>query len=130
MFLARLFQLLIAPRSPLVQGIPNVKELQEMGMSPACIHKAGFDGSPIQLVRQGAVDALPLIDLWTDEEILRFNNLQKEEAWLIVDEVTRRTRRLVKLILINDFRGMSMSKVKKENLSPFSSLILHLLSAS
>jgi hypothetical protein len=41
---------------------------------------------------------------------VRFNDLQKYQAWLVCDRVTRETRRLVKLIAINDFTGMPMRR--------------------
>lgn len=82
------------------------KELEEMGLRGFSIHKNGaLDGGPVQLVRQGLIDMEPLLDIWTHEEMVRFNMMMKEQAWVICDRVTRETRRLVKLLVINDFWG-------------------------
>ncbi len=60
--------------------------------------------------KTGLVDMDPLLGIWTHEEMVRFNVLMKEQAWIICDRVTRETRKLAKLIVINDFWGMPMRK--------------------
>lgn len=101
------------------EEIPNVALLQEMGLSPSGMHKSSLDGGPVQLVRQGCIEFAPLLDIWTDEEMLRFNNLQKEQAWIICDRVTRQTGRLVKLTIINDFRGMKFQRPPQKWMKAF-----------
>jgi hypothetical protein len=51
---------------------------------------------------------------------VRFNDLQKYQAWLVCDRVTRETRRLVKLIAISDFTGMPMRRPPAQWMNAFS----------
>lgn len=66
----------------------------DMGLRMVAMHKqSALDGGPVQLVRQGLYDMDPIVSMWQHEEIVRFNDLMKYQAWLECDRVTRETRR-------------------------------------
>ena len=92
-------------------ALPMIDALAKRGLNLMGFHgPSSLDGGPIQLVRQGVIDFEPLLDVWTDAEMVRWTSLQKEIAFLQCDRVTRETGRLVKLIVINDFKGTPFRK--------------------
>lgn len=81
--------------------------IRAMGLAVASIHrKPALDGGPVQLVRNGIIDMVPMLDEFSHDEMVLFANMQKEEMWLLCDRATRATGRLVKATIINDFHGM------------------------
>lgn len=88
-------------------------------MNVTAYHKGLKDGGPLQLVRPGCVDFSPVGDLYSVEMFVQFHMIQKEAAWRKCDEMTRKTGRLVKLVVVNDFWNMSMSIPPKKIVQSF-----------
>jgi hypothetical protein len=102
-------------------ALPMIDALAKRGLNVMGFHTVpALDGGPVQLVRQGAVDFEPLLDIWTDEEMIRWTSMQKEVAWQQCDRVTRETGRLVKLIVVNDFKGTPFRKPPSRWMNAFS----------
>ncbi len=76
------------------------------GLSVSAYHKGLKDGGPLQILRPGAVDFSPVADIYSKETFVQFHMIQKEASWRVCDEMTRRTGRLVKLVVVNDFHNM------------------------
>jgi len=60
---------------------------------------------PVQLIRAGLSNVKRLMDTHTPEEVIEWMNFQKEQAFLVCDEATRRTRRLVKMVCVLDMHS-------------------------
>jgi len=96
-------------------------KLVELGLSMSQFHcKPAKDGGPVMLVRQPRVNMATLLDIWTHDEMVLMNNLQKEHAFLECDRVTRETGRLTKFTLVTDFRGMKFQRPDNRIMNSFS----------
>ena len=60
---------------------------------------------PVQLIRAGKSNVKKLMDLFTEDEVVESMNFQKEQLFLMCDEATRRTRRLVKMVTCLDMHS-------------------------
>lgn len=104
-----------------VDDLPLMNQMAQAELNIVYFHRhPALDGGPLQLIRNGAVDFEPLLDVWTDEELIRYTHLQKEWAWRQCDAVTRETGRLTKLIVANDFTGMRFQRPPKKWMAAFS----------
>jgi hypothetical protein len=72
------------------------------------------------VVRPGLVDFGPMLDLQDHERMVMFHVMQKEVAFRMCDRQTRKTGRLVKLVVINDFTAMKMSMPPRKVMQSYS----------
>jgi len=66
------------------------------------------DGTPLFVIRAGHSNPKQLVSNVSRDTILEFLMFTKEEALVRCDEATRRTGRLVKMLVINDLDGTSL----------------------
>lgn len=64
---------------------------------------------PVQLIRAGKSNVHRLMDEYAFDDVVIFLNFQKEQAHLLCDEATRRTRRLVKMVTVVDMHSSRFS---------------------
>lgn len=65
-------------------------------------------GNPVYCIRAGISNPSAMMDAHTKDEVLMFMMYRKEIGFLIADERTRRTRKLHKLITVNDLNHVSL----------------------
>lgn len=98
----------------------GLKHKNEEGLNISAYHKGLKDGGPLQIVRPGLVDFGPMLDMHAHDRMVMFHVMQKEVAFRMCDEQSRKTGRLVKLVVINDFTAMKMSMPPKKVMQSFS----------
>jgi len=76
--------------------------------SCSTLHKEKLDGGPVLILRSGLSSPKKLLRELTKEQVAEFLIFQDEIAYLKCDIVTRKTRKLTKLLVINDMRGFSL----------------------
>jgi len=64
---------------------------------------------PVQLIRAGKSNVKRLMDTYSADEVVQYMNFQKEQAFLLCDEATRRTRRIVKMVSVVDMHSSRFS---------------------
>ena len=94
----------------------NRLDLEKKGLSITSFHPGQLNGGFLQVVRINHVDFSPMMEFWTEEQLMEFNLLQQEMAWRKCDEITRKTGKLVRLIMANDFRYIKMETQSKKSM--------------
>ncbi|KAI8803806.1 CRAL-TRIO domain-containing protein [Cladochytrium replicatum] len=78
--------------------------------SVSSLHGSTVDGNhPVFIIRTGLTDVKLILDVAKPEEFLTWAIMQREQYFAVCDAATRRTGRLVKAFIINDFRGARIS---------------------
>ncbi|KAI8812570.1 hypothetical protein BJ742DRAFT_792881 [Cladochytrium replicatum] len=67
------------------------------------VHKNLIDGSPMFIIRSGLANLNQLFIQVTNEQIFDWLLFQRERAFSLCDEATRRTGRIIKVVTVNDF---------------------------
>ena len=67
-------------------------------------HRTRLD-EPVQLIRAGKSNVKRLMDTYTEDEVVSQMNYEKERAFIMCDDATRRTRRLVKMVTVVDMHS-------------------------
>ena len=83
---------------------PQKQEMSKLSISEVYALPTLAD-EPVQLIRAGKSNVKRLMDTYPAEEVVAYMNYQKEEAFLLCDEATRRTRRLVKMVTVVDMHS-------------------------
>ena len=65
-------------------------------------------GNPVYCIRAGVCNPPAMMDAHTKDEVLAFMMYRKELGFRICDEKTRKTRKLHKLITVNDLNHVSL----------------------
>ncbi|KAI8802259.1 CRAL-TRIO domain-containing protein [Cladochytrium replicatum] len=71
-------------------------------------HGTTSDGSPLLIIRSGLTNVPDLMSRATPEQIGEWMLIQREEGFAICDAATRKSGKLVKLIVVNDFQHAKM----------------------
>eukprot|EP01091_Cochliopodium_minus_P000337 TRINITY_DN10328_c0_g1_i1.p1 TRINITY_DN10328_c0_g1~~TRINITY_DN10328_c0_g1_i1.p1 ORF type:complete len:276 (-),score=68.95 TRINITY_DN10328_c0_g1_i1:20-847(-) len=74
----------------------------------AGIHKSQIDGGPIVIIRSGKSNMKKLMDSISEEEMSLHLVFQRELCYRKCDELTRKNKKLTKMVMINDMHGFSM----------------------
>jgi len=83
---------------------PNHASISQYSIADIWPHPTCTD-EPVQLVRAGKSYVKKLMDLHTTDEVVEVFNFDKERMFLLCDEATRRTRRLVKMVSVIDMHS-------------------------
>lgn len=67
-------------------------------------HKSTHDGGPVLILRNGMVDFKALMPALDPEDMISYSLLQREDGFVLADQVTRETGRLVKLVIVQDMK--------------------------
>eukprot|EP00854_Cymbomonas_tetramitiformis_P000745 gene745-1213_t len=70
--------------------------------------KRSKDGEPFYIVRAGISNAKACMDRVAHEQMLAHFMYKREQMFALVDQITRETRRLVKVISVNDLNHVSL----------------------
>jgi len=77
--------------------------------SCSSIHKSkSDDGGPIVIVRSNLSHPKKLMDMVNEEQMCNFLVFQKEICWMACDELTRKNRKITKMLAVNDMNGVSL----------------------
>lgn len=70
------------------------------------LHKRNCDGGAVMIIRAGVTPVKQLMEVVTVAELTEWFMFKKEETFIICDEATRRTGKLVKTVVLNDATGV------------------------
>lgn len=87
-------------------GAPHREQMKKYSCST--IHGTQLNGGPILIIRAGLAEPSKMMSNLTVDEVTEFLLFQDEVAYLQCDRVTRETRQLTKLLVINDMRGFNL----------------------
>lgn len=66
-------------------------------------------GEPVQLIRAGKSNVKKMMDGYSADDVVENMNYQKEQAFILCDDATRRTRSLVKMVTVVDMHSQRFS---------------------
>jgi len=80
----------------------------------ASIHKCRSEnGAPVVIVRANLANPKVLLDTVSEEKMIQFLVFQKEICYIKCDELTRKNRKITKILTINDINGVSLFSTDK-----------------
>lgn len=71
-------------------------------------HGETSTGTPLYIIRAGISNTVALTNAHTHEEMVEFMMYRKELGFLLCDAMTRKTRKLTKLVTVNDLSHVSL----------------------
>ncbi len=71
-------------------------------------HGETSTGAPLYIIRAGISNTVALTTEHTHEEVVEFMMYRKEIGFLLCDAITRKTRKLTKLVTVNDLSHVSL----------------------
>ena len=71
-------------------------------------HGETSTGAPLYIIRAGISNTVALTNAHTHEEVVEFMMYRKELGFLLCDAMTRKTRKLTKLVTVNDLSHVSL----------------------
>ena len=71
-------------------------------------HGETSTGAPLYIIRAGISNTVALTNEHTHEEVVEFMMYRKELGFLLCDAITRKTRKLTKLVTVNDLSHVSL----------------------
>ena len=71
-------------------------------------HGETSTGAPLYIIRAGISNTVALTNAHTHEEMVEFMMYRKELGFLLCDAMTRKTRKLTKLVTVNDLSHVSL----------------------
>jgi hypothetical protein len=86
------------------QEHPQKEAMCQLSISEIWRHPTLAD-EPVQLIRAGKSNVKRLMDTYSADDVVQYMNFQKEQAFLLCDEATRRTRRIVKMVTVVDMHS-------------------------
>ena len=83
---------------------PMMGKMSKLSISEIWQSSTRID-EPVQLIRAGKSNVKKLMDTYHPDQVVEYMNYQKEQAFILCDDATRRTRRLVKMVTVVDMHS-------------------------